>query len=195
MKKDKRKGRVIIVSAPSGSGKTSIVKYILKHQPGLEFSISATSRQPRYGERHGVDYYFLTADEFREKIDNNDFVEWEEVYENIFYGTLRSEIKRIWEKGSHIIFDVDVKGGISLKKEFGERAISLFIEPPSIDELRKRLMKRGTDHPKEIEMRINKANEEMADTVSFDEVIINDNLDKACNEAFLVCKGFLSDNG
>lgn len=195
MKKDKRKGKVIIVSAPSGSGKTSIVKYILRHQPGLEFSISATSRQPRDGERHGVDYYFLTADEFRGKIDNNDFVEWEEVYKNIFYGTLRSEIKRIWEKGNHIIFDVDVKGGISLKKEFGERAISLFIEPPSIDELRKRLMRRGTDHPKEIEMRINKANEEMGDAVSFDEVIINDNLDKACNEALLVCKGFLSDNG
>ena len=195
MKKDKRKGKVIIVSAPSGSGKTSIVKYILRHQPELEFSISATSRPPRDGEINGVDYYFMTADEFREKIDNDDFVEWEEVYENIFYGTLRSEIRRIWDKGRHIIFDVDVKGGISLKREFGERAISLFIEPPGIDELRKRLIKRGTDHPEEIEMRINKANDEMTDAVSFDKVLINDNLDKACREALTVCKGFLIDNG
>lgn len=195
MKKDKRKRKVIIVSAPSGSGKTSIVKYILKHQPGLEFSISATSRPPRDGERNGVDYYFMTANEFREKIDNDDFVEWEEVYGNIFYGTLRSEIRRIWDKGRHIIFDVDVKGGISLKREFGERAISLFIKPPGIDELRKRLIKRGTDHPEEIEMRINKANDEMTDAVNFDKVIINDNLDKACSEALTVCKGFLSDNG
>jgi len=195
MKKAKHRGKLVIVSAPSGAGKTSIVKYILKHQPGLEFSISATSRPPRDGEMDGLDYYFMAADEFMKKIDNNDFVEWEEVYNNIFYGTLRSEIKRIWDKGRNIIFDVDVKGGISLKKEFGERAISLFIKPPGIDELRKRLIKRGTDHPADIEVRINKASEEMTDAVSFDKVIINDDLDKACNEALMICKGFLEDNG
>ncbi|MBN1387346.1 MAG: guanylate kinase [Bacteroidales bacterium] len=195
MKKDRGKGKLIIVSAPSGSGKTSIVKYLLKHYPGLCFSISATSRAPREGEKHGVDYYFLSADEFRQKIDDNEFVEWEEVYENIYYGTLRSEIRRIWDMGRHIIFDVDVKGGLSLKNEFGERAISLFIKPPGIDELKQRLIKRGTDIPSEIEMRINKASEEMGEVVHFDKVIINDDLDKACMEALEICKRFLNDNG
>jgi len=195
MKKDQGEGKLIIVSAPSGSGKTSIVRYLLENQPVLEFSISATSRAPRKSEKHGVDYYFMTADEFRQRIDNNEFVEWEEVYKNTYYGTLRSEIKRIWDKGRHIIFDVDVKGGLSLKEEFGVKAISFFIKPPGIQELRQRLIKRGTDYPSEIEMRINKATEEMGEAYNFDKVIINDDLDKACMEALEICKGFLNNNG
>ena len=195
MRKDRNKGKLIIVSAPSGSGKTSVVKYLLEHQPGLCFSISATSRPPREGEKHGVDYYFMSADEFRQKIDKNEFVEWEEVYENIFYGTLRSEIRRIWNMGSNIVFDVDVKGGLNLKKEFGEKAISLFIKPPGIDELRQRLIKRGTDSLSEINIRINKANEEMSEVVHFDKIIINDDLEKACMEALEICKRFLTEQG
>jgi len=185
-------GKLIIVSAPSGSGKTSIVKYLLKHIPDLGFSISATSRFPRKNEKDGSDYYFLSADEFRRKIENDEFVEWEEVYKNTYYGTLRSEINRICDSGRHIIFDVDVKGGLRLKKEFGSRAMSLFIKPPGIDDLRQRLIKRGTDHPREIEIRINKAREEMGKALFFDKIVINDVLERACREALEICEGFLN---
>ena len=185
-------GKLIIVSAPSGSGKTSIVKYLIENQPDIEFSISATSRNPRSGEKDGVDYYFMTTDEFRNKIETNQFVEWEEVYNGTYYGTLRSEIYRIWNNGKHIIFDVDVKGGLNLKSEFGSRAISLYIKPPGINELRQRLIKRGTDNIEEINRRIDKAEHEMAEAINFDEVIINDNLDEACREALNVCRDFIN---
>ncbi|MEA1887180.1 MAG: guanylate kinase [Bacteroidota bacterium] len=195
MKENRNKGKLIIVSAPSGSGKTSIVKYLLEHLPQLDFSISATSRPPRRGEQNRVDYYFLTADEFRERIKNNEFVEWEEVYKDTYYGTLRSEIQRVWDKDRHIIFDVDVKGGLSLKAEYSDRALALFINPPGINDLRERLAKRGTDHPSKIEMRINKAQEEMREAPNFDKVILNEDLDKACADALRICKSFLINNG
>jgi len=192
MTKKENTGKMIIVSAPSGSGKTSIVKYLIEHQPDIEFSVSATSRSPRSGEKDGVDYYFMSIDDFRNKIDGNQFVEWEEVYNGIYYGTLRSEIYRIWNNGKHIIFDVDVKGGINLKSEFGSRAISLFIKPPGINELRQRLIKRGTDHIKEIDKRIDKAEHEMAEESKFDVVVINNNLDEACREALKICSDFIN---
>ena len=184
--------KIIIVSAPSGSGKTSIVKYLLKHLPELDFSVSATSRLPRKGEIDGKDYYFLSAEEFRTKIDKREFVEWQEVYSGTFYGTLRGEINRIWDMGRHIIFDVDVKGGLKLKAEFSEKALALFIKPPGITELRERLIKRGTDIPSEIDMRIRKAKKEMNEAPHFDRVIINDNLDRACREALDICRDFLA---
>ncbi|MDT8400364.1 MAG: guanylate kinase [Bacteroidales bacterium] len=192
MKNEQITGKSIIVSAPSGSGKTSIVKYLLEHIPDLGFSISATSRSPRKNEKDGYDYYFLSADRFRHKIDNDEFVEWEEVYKNTYYGTLRSEIQRMWKKGRHIIFDVDVKGGLSLKKEYGSGAMSLFIKPPGIDELRQRLIKRGTDNPCEIEVRINKARVEMEKAPFFDKIIVNDDLERACREALEICEAFLN---
>jgi len=191
MRKEQTKGKLIIVSAPSGSGKTSIVRYLLKQIPDLAFSISATSRSPRKNEKDGVDYYFMTAAEFRNKIRNNEFVEWEEVYNDTFYGTLRSEIERMWDRGQHIIFDVDVEGGLHLKEEYGRRAISLFIKPPGIDELKKRLINRGTDLPQEIETRIRKSKNEMEKAGRFDKIIINNDLDKACREALEICRGFL----
>ncbi len=191
MKKEQTKGKLIIVSAPSGSGKTSIVKYLLEHITDLAFSISATSRSPRRNEKDGVDYYFMSAVEFRNKIRKDEFVEWEEVYTDTYYGTLRSEINRMWNSGQHIIFDVDVEGGLNLKKEYGCRAMSLFIKPPGINELRKRLLNRDTDPPQEIETRINKSREEMEKANRFDKIIINDDLDKACMETLEICKGFL----
>jgi len=189
--KGNKKGKLIIVSAPSGSGKTSIVRYLLENLPDLRFSVSATSRSPRENEREGLDYYFLPAEEFREKIDRGEFVEWEEVYKDRYYGTLRSEIERIRESGQHIIFDVDVAGGIRLKKEFGSQALSLFIQAPGINELRQRLHKRGTDTAGEIETRLNKAVEELRKAKYFDKILINDILEKARREALEICKAFL----
>lgn len=191
--KELNKGKLIIVSAPSGSGKTSIVRYLLENLPDLRFSVSATSRPPRKNETDGLDYYFLSAGEFREKIERGEFVEWEEVYKDRYYGTLRSEIERIRDSGQHVIFDVDVAGGIKLKKEFGSQALSLFIQAPGIYELRQRLQKRGTDSPGEIETRLNKAVEELGKARYFDKIIINDLLEKACDKAMEVCKEFLYD--
>lgn len=193
MKNKERKGKLIIVSAPSGSGKTSIVRYLLENIPDLGFSISATSRSPRKNEQDGSDYYFLSADEFRHKIANDEFVEWEEVYDDTYYGTLRSEIKRMWDRGQHIIFDVDVKGGLKLKNEFGSRSISLFIKAPGLEDLRQRLIKRGTDEAHEIDIRINKARDELREALNFDRIIINDDLKKACREALDICKQFLEE--
>ncbi len=173
---------ILIFCAPSGSGKSTFVQYLLNHYNNFELSISATSRQPRGKEQHGVEYYFLTAEEFRQLILDDKLVEYQEVYEDYFYGTLRSEIERIQAAGKHVIFDVDVKGGINLKKIFGDEALSIFVMPPSIEELRRRLEGRGTDSEEMIEKRINKASIELQDAPQFDRIIVNDQLPIALAE-------------
>ena len=185
-------GKVIIFSAPSGSGKTTIVKQLLGRYPQLEFSISATSRAPRGEERNGVDYYFLTQEEFAQAVSEERFVEWEEVYKGTCYGTLRSEVERIWEKGHVIVFDVDVLGGINLKRIFGDKACSLFIMPPSVEELRRRLVSRGTDAPEAIERRVAKAEFELTKAPEFDHVVVNDRLDEAVAQACEILEQFFA---
>lgn len=183
--------KVIIFSAPSGSGKSTIVSHILKLHPEMEFSVSATSRAPRGQERNGIEYHFFTADEFRKMIAEDKFVEYEEVYAGSFYGTLKSEVQRIWDKGHVIIFDVDVKGGVNLKKSFGDKALSVFIQAPSVEELRKRLVARGTDSAEAIAKRVAKASEEMTYADKFDYILVNDDLQKAYAEAEKVVDDFL----
>lgn len=183
--------KVIIFSAPSGSGKSTIVSHILKLHPEMEFSVSATSRAPRGQERNGIEYHFFTADEFRKMIAEDKFVEYEEVYAGSFYGTLKSEVQRIWDKGHVIIFDVDVKGGVNLKKYFGNKALSVFIQAPSVEELRKRLVTRGTDSAEAIAKRVAKASEEMTYADKFDYILVNDDLQKAYAEAEKVVDDFL----
>ena len=185
-------GKIIIFSAPSGSGKSTIVNYLLTKNLGLEFSISATSRAPRGQEKNGVEYYFLSTDEFEKRIAAGDFVEHEEVYPDRFYGTLKSEVNRIWGKGHVIIFDVDVKGGVSLKKYFGDKALSVFIQAPSVEVLRERLEKRGTDSPADIEKRVAKAAEEMTFADKFDKVLVNDDLEEAYRAADAMVDPFLA---
>ncbi len=187
-------GKLVILSAPSGSGKTTIMKQVVGTFPQLEFSISATSRAPRGEERDGVDYYFVTAEQFRADVEAGAFVEWEEVYGGTLYGTLRAEVERIWDKGHTIIFDVDVKGGVNLKKIFGDRALSIFIMPPSVGELRRRLTLRGTDSPEAIEKRVAKAEEEMMYAPQFDLTVVNDVLEAAVEEVERAIGGFLIDN-
>mgnify|MGYP003297386833 CR=1 FL=1 len=184
-------GKLIIFSAPSGSGKTTIVKRLLEIFPQFEFSISATSRQPRGQEQNGVDYFFLTQEEFREKVAADAFVEWEEVYNGTCYGTLKSEMERIWSKGNIIVFDVDVMGGINLKRLFGEDACSVFIMPPSVEELERRLRGRGTDSEEVILKRIAKADFELTKAPEFDHVVVNDVLDVAVDEATAIINNFL----
>ena len=186
-----RKGKMVIFSAPSGAGKTTIVKRLLKHNPDLVFSISACTRRKRMKEVDGKDYYFLTVNDFKEKIKNNDFIEWEEVYTDHFYGTLKSEVYRIWKKGKHVIFDVDVVGGLNIKKQFGTQALSVFVEPPSIEELKKRLINRSEDSKENIQKRVAKAKQEMIYAEQFDIVIINENIDVAIHEAITVVSKFL----
>lgn len=184
--------KVIIFSAPSGAGKSTIVNYLLGQYPELEFSISATSRAPRGQEQHGVEYYFFSADEFRKLIAEDSFVEYEEVYAGSFYGTLKSEVDRIWAKGHTIIFDIDVQGGVNLKKFFGEKALSVFIQAPSVEILRERLIGRGTDTDEAIERRVAKAASEMEFAEGkFDYVLINDDLQTAKAEADKVIGDFL----
>ncbi len=185
--------KVIIFSAPSGAGKSTIVNHLLAQYPELEFSISATSRAPRGEEKHGVEYYFFSADEFRKLIAEDSFVEYEEVYAGSFYGTLKSEVDRIWAKGHTIIFDIDVQGGVNLKKFFGDKALSVFIQAPSVAVLRERLVGRGTDTEEAIERRVAKAASEMefADG-KFDYVLINDDLQTAKAEAEKVIGDFLA---
>jgi guanylate kinase len=180
----KKGGKLIVFSAPSGSGKTTIVRHLLK-QPelNLEFSISAASRAPRGEEKHGVDYYFMDLKEFKQHIKNGDFLEWEEVYRDNFYGTLKSEIERIWAQGKNVIFDIDVVGGLRIKKKFPKETLAVFVKPPSVDELKIRLKNRKTESPEKINMRIAKASIEMATAPQFDFIIINDQLDKALKEA------------
>lgn len=184
-------GKLIIFSAPSGSGKTTIVRELLKRFDRFEFSISATSRQPRGQEQDGVDYYFLTNDEFRSRVERNEFVEWEEVYAGTCYGTLKSEMERIWNKGNVIIFDVDVMGGINLKRLFGDDACSIFIMPPSVEELERRLRGRGTDSEEVIQKRIAKAEFELSKSDDFDHTVVNDVLADAVAEATQIIDNFL----
>ncbi|WP_297088429.1 guanylate kinase [uncultured Draconibacterium sp.] len=186
------KGKLVIFSAPSGAGKTTIVKHLLKQGFDLEFSISATSREPRHTETHGKDYYFLSADEFIEKVKNDEFLEWEEVYQGTSYGTLKSEVERIREQGKNVIFDVDVVGGLNIKKYYGDEALAVFVQPPSVEELRKRLVGRSTDSEEKIAMRVAKAEHELSFAPQFDVVIINDKLDDAYLEAENVLADFLS---
>lgn len=185
------KKKVIIFSAPSGSGKTTLVKHAISVFSQLSFSVSATTRNPRGEEKHAHDYYFLSPDEFRKRISENAFVEFEEVYTNKYYGTLKSEIERIWNSGKTVIFDVDVKGGISLKKYFGEKALSIFVVPPSIAELERRLIHRKTDSAETIKTRIAKAEEEMSYQKYFDKVVINTNLEQAKAEVEKIIRNFI----
>ena len=189
--KKKAKGKALIFSAPSGSGKSTIVHHILDTFTGMEFSVSATSRNPRGEEKDGVDYYFLSEEKFRELIDADGFVEHEEVYPGRFYGTLKSEIKRIWDVGHVVIFDVDVKGGVNLKKYFGKNALSVFIQAPSIEVLRERLIKRGTDSAEDIEKRVAKAAEELTYAPKFDHILVNDDLQAAFAESESIVEEFL----
>lgn len=185
--------KVIIFSAPSGAGKSTVVNHLLGLHPELEFSISATSRAPRGQEKHGVEYYFFTADEFRQMISEDKFVEYEEVYAGSFYGTLRSEVERIWAKGHVIIFDIDVQGGVNLKRIFGEQAFSVFIQAPSVEILRERLVGRATDTEEAIERRVAKAASEMEFAAGkFDYTLINDDLQTALAEAERVVGDFLA---
>ncbi len=184
-------GRLVIFSAPSGSGKTSIVRGVLPEVPQLEFSVSACSRPMRPGEKDGVDYYFMTPDEFRKRIDEDAFLEWEEVYPGSFYGTLRSELDRIWLAGKHVVFDVDVAGGLNIKKQYPKQALAIFVQPPSLEELEKRLKARNTETPESLKKRMGKAAYELTFADRFDRVIINDNLQTAIEETIQVLRGFL----
>lgn len=185
--------RLIIFSAPSGSGKSTIVNWLMQEHPELKlaFSISCTSRQPRGTERDGVEYFFVSPQEFRERIDNDEFLEYEEVYEDRFYGTLKTQVDNQLKAGQNVVFDVDVKGGINIKRFYGDRALSIFIQPPSIDELRRRLESRATDAPQVIEDRLNKAAYELTFASQFDKVVVNDDLDKAKTETLQIIQEFL----
>ena len=187
------KGKLIIFSAPSGSGKSTIVQWMMKEHPELNlyFSISCTSRAPRGNEQHGVEYFFLTPQEFRERIERNEFLEYEEVYEDRFYGTLKAQVERQLEAGQNVVFDVDVKGGVNIKRFYGDEAMSLFIQPPSVEELRRRLEGRGTDTPEAIENRLAKAAYELTFAPQFDHVVVNDDLELAEQQTFALVSGFL----
>ncbi|MDR1119672.1 MAG: guanylate kinase [Dysgonamonadaceae bacterium] len=184
--------KLVVFSAPSGSGKSTIVNELLKQELPLAFSVSATSRPPRQTEEDGVAYYFLTPEQFREKIARGDFLEYEEVYKDRYYGTLKSEVEQILQQGNSVIFDVDVVGACNIKKHYGNRALTVFIQPPSIDVLKQRLEKRGTDAPDVIRERLDKAARELDFAPAFDKIIINDDLETACAEAFNLVRSFLS---
>ena len=187
------KGKMLIVSAPSGSGKSTIVNWLMQEHPELKlyFSISCTSRAPRGTEQNGVEYFFLTPEEFKAKIQNDEFLEYEEVYENRFYGTLKQQVENQREQGQNVVFDVDVKGGINIKKYYGDEALSLFIQPPSVEELRRRLEGRKTDTPEAIKERLAKAEYEMTFAPQFDKIIVNDDLETAKQETLKIVKAFL----
>ncbi|MFZ9388602.1 MAG: guanylate kinase [Chitinophagaceae bacterium] len=186
--------KIIIIAAPSGAGKTSVMRHLLKAMPDqLAFSVSCATRPPRQTEKHGVDYYFISAEEFRDRINRNEFVEWEMVYAGKYYGTLKSELHRIWEQGKSPLLDVDVNGGLNVQSQYPKQSLSIFIEPPSIEELEKRLIARGADSPESIRTRISKASYEMTFKDHFDRVVINDNLEKACAEAETLVRSFLND--
>ncbi|MGL4291956.1 MAG: guanylate kinase [Bacteroidales bacterium] len=184
-------GKLIIFSAPSGSGKSTIINYLLTKNLNLAFSVSATSRAPRGEEKNGIEYYFLSPEDFRQRIANDEFLEYEEVYTDKFYGTLKSEVERLTSEGKNVIFDVDVLGGVNIKKYYGNRALSIFIQPPGIEELRKRLIGRATDAPEVIEKRIERAAFELSFAPQFDTIIINDDLEKAEKETFEAIQAFI----
>jgi guanylate kinase len=186
------KGKLFIFSAPSGSGKSTIVQHLMKQDLGLEFSISATSREPREGEVEGREYHFITPENFRRMINEDAFIEWEEVYPNQFYGTLYSEVEQIWKRGKHAIFDIDVVGGLNLKKKYGERACAIFIQAPSVEVLEQRLRARGTDDEDSLRKRLDKALFEMEHAARFDHIVINDSLDKSLAEAEKIVLEFLA---
>lgn len=187
-------GKLIIFSAPSGAGKTTIVKRLLADHPDkISFSISASTRQPRTGEINGKDYYFISKEEFLHRIAKKEFIEFEEVYSGTFYGTLRAEVDRIWAMGKHVIFDIDVEGGLHLKRKFEDRALAVFVQPPSLDVLAQRLRGRGTDNEEKLKERIIKAEKELGYADRFDVILQNDDLEKACIEADRLLLGFLSE--
>lgn len=188
-------GKLIIFSAPSGSGKSTLVNYLMEQHPELKlaFSISCTSRAPRGKEQNGVEYFFLSPEEFKKKIANNEFLEYEEVYEDRFYGTLKSQVEVQSQAGQNVVFDVDVKGGVNIKKHYGSRALSVFIQPPSVEELRNRLVGRATDAPEVIEQRLNRAEYELSFADKFDRIVINDDLEKAKVDVYNVIKQFLDE--
>ncbi|MGS4346002.1 guanylate kinase [Myroides sp. DW712] len=186
------KGKLIVFSAPSGSGKTTIVRHLLAQEDlNLDFSISCTSREARTGEEHGKDYYFLSLEDFKQHIKNDDFLEWEEVYRDNFYGTLKAEVERIWAMGKNVIFDIDVAGGLRIKRKFPEETLAVFVKPPSIDELKIRLKKRSTESEDKINMRIAKASVELATAPQFDTIIKNYDLDTAKEEAYQLVRNFV----
>ena len=192
MSTTKHKGKLIVFSAPSGSGKTTIVRHLLKQEElNLEFSISATSREKRGQEVHGKDYYFLDLDTFKSKIKNDEFLEWEEVYRDNFYGTLKSEIERIWAKGKNVIFDIDVSGGLRIKKKFPDNTLAIFVKPPDLNELIIRLKERGEESPEKISMRVAKAPAELATAPLFDKIVVNDELEKALRDAYNLVSDFI----
>ena len=183
--------KLIVISAPSGAGKTSIVKYLLKNMDALSFSVSACSRDKRENETDGKDYHFLGVEDFKKKIKEDAFLEWEEVYENQFYGTLKSEAQRVWNEGKVVIFDVDVAGGLNIKKQYTHECLSIFIMPPSVDVLRERLGGRGTESEETIDIRISKAEEEISRNSEFDKVILNDDFEIACEETLALISNFI----
>lgn len=189
----KNMGKLIIFSAPSGTGKSTIINWLMAEHKELRlaFSISCTSRQPRGTEKNGVEYFFLSPEEFRQRIANGEFLEFEEVYANRFYGTLKSQVERQASEGQNVVFDVDVKGGCNIKQHYGDRALSLFIQPPSVEELRRRLEARGTDAPEVIDQRIARAEYELGFASQFDRIVVNDNLEKAKSEAYDIIRSFL----
>ena len=189
------KGKLIIFSAPSGSGKSTIVSWLMKEHPELRlaFSVSCTSRPPRGTERNGVEYFFLSPEAFREKIAHNEFLEYEEVYENRFYGTLKSQVESQAERGENVVFDVDVKGGCNIKRHYGHNALSIFIQPPSVETLRQRLQRRGTDTPEAIEQRLAKAKYELGFAPQFDHIVVNDDLATAEQETYDIISRFLDE--
>ncbi|WP_298754054.1 guanylate kinase [uncultured Psychroserpens sp.] len=193
-KKSIKKGKLIVFSAPSGSGKTTIVRHLLKQKElNLEFSISATSREKRGKEIHAKDYYFLSLKEFKNKIKADEFLEWEEVYRDNFYGTLKTEVERIWAKGKHVIFDIDVSGGLRIKKKFPEETLAIFVKPPDLNELIIRLKERGEESESKISMRVAKAPAELATAPLFDEIVLNKDLDKALENAYDLVSNFINE--
>ncbi len=184
-------GKIIIITAPSGAGKTSITRYLLNKYPKLAFSVSAATREARGPEKNGIDYYFMSTEEFGEKIKNNEFVEWEMVYEGKYYGTLKSELERIWSEGKTPILDIDVKGAIHVQQQFPYTSLSIFVLPPSLEELKSRLRGRGTETQENMAVRLNKASYELSFSHSFNKVIVNDNLEEACAETEAAVKEFI----
>ena len=188
------KGKLIIFSAPSGSGKSTLVNYLLHRDLSLEFSISACNRSPRKHEQHGKQYYFLSPEDFQAKINQNEFLEWEEVYQGRYYGTLKSEVERIWGEGKHVIFDIDVEGGLNLKKQFGDLAFAVFVKAPSIEVIKKRLIARKTENDSNLKMRLNKVKSEMTFAKYFDTIVVNDDLEEAQLESYEKVSKFIYGN-